>query len=67
MSVMWIQGIVAAWLVIGAITAVWIWRSLREAELDRTRTVLPLALVAELTPEPELASEPALVPEQTAA
>ncbi|MBY4272405.1 hypothetical protein HQO27_05875 [Rhodococcus fascians] len=51
----WFVGIVAAWLLIGALAAVWIGRGIRRADLEESAAELPRRTTYEPPPERDAA------------
>ncbi|MFI8565537.1 hypothetical protein ACIGGF_03120 [Rhodococcus sp. NPDC078407] len=51
----WIFGIVAVWVLIGAVVAVWIGRGVRRADDEESTTESPLGISHEPPPEKDAA------------
>jgi hypothetical protein len=53
--VWWVLGIVAVWLLIGALVAVWIGRGIRRADVEESATESPSRSTQEPPPEKDAA------------
>ncbi|WP_179274271.1 hypothetical protein [Rhodococcus sp. 06-221-2] len=51
----WVLGIVAVWLVIGAVVAVWLGRGIRRADIEESATESPRRTIDEPPPEKDAA------------